>query len=149
MRHKEWKMIWLASKKNRFQFGEIFSCSSPPLKMLWHSKPSESLLCSEGYCELWAVLCVRRQCTVKRGTWWRVRIACPVAGICHPESLYAFLETKHFHSSVDWRVIIFWLEKWKILTDGKKNNFSCTHLETKGPQKVKKERELGGSKYLL
>lgn len=65
------------------------------------------------------------------------------------ESLRACLETKHFHSSFGPRVI-FLSEKWKIpLTDGKKNNLSWTNPETKIPLKVKKDRGLGGNKYLF
>lgn len=42
------------------------------------------------------------------------------------------------------------LDKWKIpLTDGKKNNFSWTNLETKVLLKLKEDRVVRGRKYLL
>lgn len=70
-------------------------------------------------------------------------------GFCCPESLHAFLETKHFHSSFG-PGVIFLLKKWKItLPVAKKNNFSWTNLETKVLLKPKEGKEVRGSKYLL
>lgn len=70
-------------------------------------------------------------------------------GFCCPDSLHAFLETKHFHSSFGPRAI-FLLERWKIpLTDGKKNNFSWTNSETKFLLKLKKDRGIRESKFFV
>ena len=104
-------------------------------------------------CELWAgnvVLSVQRKS--KKGYFIYDKMTLSkteLQGFCHPESLHAFLKTKHFHSSFGPRVI-FLLEKWKIpLTDGKKNNFSWTNPKTKVLLKLTKDRVVRQSKYLL
>ena len=71
-------------------------------------------------------------------------------GFCRPESLHAFLETKHFHSSFGPRVIFLLEKNWKIpLTNGEKNNFSWTSPETKVLLKLEENGVARGCKYLL